>query len=118
MARFRSGESRSGFGKVAGGCCGEGIGGFKASRSGGDRNGRGAHLRVGPISVAAALVFILSSPLIFLEGFWSMHVRVIHPFVSTIRIPLPLDQVLASLPPSIVAFVQNCLDLVLFLPLN
>ena len=49
--------------------------------------------------------FILSSLLIILDGFWGIHVLVIDPLIIAIRVALPLDQVLALLHSSIVAYV-------------
>ena len=64
------------------------------------------------------LPFILSSLPIFFDGFRGVHVLVIHPLVIAIRVPLPLDQVLAFLFSSIVAFLQDHLDFVFLLSLN
>ena len=68
--------------------------------------------------MAAKPAFILLSLLIFLDGLWSVHVRVIHPLIIAIRIPLPLDQILALLLSSIVALAQDRFDFVLLLSLN
>ena len=83
-----------------------------------DGNGGGTHRCVGPIETATKPPFIFPSLLILFDGFQGVHVLVIHPFIITIQIPLPLDQVLTLLLSSIVAFVQDRLDFVLLLSLN
>ena len=68
-----------------------------------DGNGGGAHLCVGPVHKATKPAFILLSLLILLDSLRSVHVPMIHPLVIAIGVPLPFDQVLMLLLPSIVA---------------
>ena len=102
-ARFRCGEGRLGFGKVAGRGCDESIKNFDMSgQVGGDRDRGGTHQSVEKTSKAAEPAFIFLSLLIFLDSLRSVHVRVIHPLVIAVRVSLPPDQVLALPSSSIV----------------
>ena len=59
--------------------------------------------------------FIPKPFLVLLDGLVREHVLLTHPFVVTIRIPLPLDQVLSGFLSPVEAYIQNLLDLVFFL---
>ena len=95
-----------GFSKVASGGCEEGVEDFDMSgQVRGDSDGGGTHQSVGRTSNVAKPAFILSSFLILPDSLRGVHVCMITPFVIAIRIPLPLDQVLALPLSSIVAHV-------------